>query len=157
MNNNPEENFQTPPIVCNHMVSMMPNNPGTVLEPTPGKGNLVESLRRLDCASITAPKNFYDLPADSKFDFIAMNPPFTPMKEGYKILEICMGMSDNIIALMPWLVLINGEKRTKMITDFGLVSITHLPRKTFHSRVQTCILELRRGYKDKATFTTFNW
>jgi hypothetical protein len=67
-----------------------------------------------------------------------------------------MEMSDNIIALMPWLTMINGAKRTKDIMDFGLVSITHLPRKVFDgSRVQTCILEMRRGYTGKTEIASF--
>ena len=54
-------------------------------------------------------------------------------------------MTNNIIALMPYLAIINGEKRTNDIMNFGLKSITHLPRSTFKgSRVQTCILEMQR-------------
>lgn len=67
----------------------------------------------------------------------------------------CMEMSDNIIALMPYLCIINGEKRTQDIMDYGLKSITHLPRSTFKgSRVQTCILEMQRGYKGQTIFKT---
>ena len=60
-----------------------------------------------------------------------MNPPFSPMKQGYEILYKCMNMTDNIIALMPYLTIINGEKRTQDIMNWGLKSITHLPRSTF--------------------------
>ena len=73
-------------------------------------------------------------------------PPFSPMKEGYEILNVCMEMSNTIIALMPWLTIINSERRTKKILDFGLHSVTHLPRTAFPgSRVQTCILDMQRG------------
>ena len=69
---------------------------------------------------------------------------------------LVMEMSDNIIALMPWLVLINGNKRTTDIMNFGLISITHLPRKVFNgARVQTCIMEMKKGYKGKTTFNNF--
>jgi hypothetical protein len=82
-----------------------------------------------------------------------MNPPFTPMKLGYKILYRCMELSNNIVALMPWLTIINGQKRTEDIMNFGLKSITHLPRKTFNgARVQTCILELHKGYQGVTQF-----
>ena len=82
-----------------------------------------------------------------------MNPPFSPMKQGYVILEKCMGMSDVIIALMPWLVLINSERRTKMLREWGLVSVTHLPRSVFKgARVQCCILEMVKGYANKTEF-----
>ena len=85
-----------------------------------------------------------------------MNPPFTPMKKGYEILYKCMEMSDNIVALMPWLTLINGEKRTSDIMNFGLVSITHLPRTIFKgSRVQTCIIFLQKEYKDETEFKMY--
>jgi hypothetical protein len=77
------------------------------------------------------------------------------MKMGYEILYKCMDMSDNIIALMPYLAIINGEKRTNDIMSFGLKSITHLPRSVFKgSRVQTCILEMSKGYKGDTIFKT---
>lgn len=134
--------FQTPPEVCSYMVSLLPNSIKTVLEPTPGQGNLVTSLKNFE---VTAPNNFFDV--RGWFDAVVMNPPFSPMSLGYKILYQVMDMTDIIIALMPWLVLINSSKRVKDITDFGLVSVTHLPRSVFYgSRVQTCILNMKRHY-----------
>lgn len=145
--------FQTPENVCNYMASFLPQKAGFILEPTPGMGNLVKVCSR--CGIVTAPEDFFKM-EKTRFDWIVMNPPFTPMAVGYKILYECMEMSDNIIALMPWLTLINGAKRTKDIMDFGLVSITHLPRKIFDgNRVQTCILEMRKGYKGKTEFKNF--
>ena len=68
-----------------------------------------------------------------------------------------MEMSDNIIALMPWLTMINGQKRTSDIIEFGLVSITHLPRSIFNgARVQTCILQMSKGYNGKTEFLKFD-
>lgn len=146
------EHFQTPPNICNYMASFLPKNAGKILEPTAGKGRLVEALKPY--GDVIAPNDFYELEKQS-FDWIVMNPPFTPMSQGYKILYSCMEMSDNIIALMPYLCIINGEKRTQDIMDYGLKSITHLPRSTFKgSRVQTCILEMQRGYKGQTIFKT---
>jgi hypothetical protein len=131
------------------MSSFLPDNCGVILEPTPGKGNLVKALKPK--GEVYAPYNFFTMLDGKTFDWIVMNPPFTPMKVGYEILDKCMEMSNNIIALMPWLTIINSEKRTKKIMDFGMVSITHLPRKTFPgSRVQTCILQMSKGH-DKPT------
>lgn len=145
-------NFQTPEYVCDYMASFLPNNAGYILEPTPGKGNLVKVLEQK--GKVYAPNNFNDV-KDVKFDWIVMNPPFTPMKQGYDILYKCMNMTDNIIALMPYLTIINGEKRTQDIMNWGLKSITHLPRSVFKgSRVQTCILEMKRGYKGDTIFKT---
>lgn len=128
--------------ICEYMVSLIPYGTKTVLEPTPGKGNLVKALA---CYKITVPEDFFIW--SGSWDCIVMNPPFTPMAQGYRILYRCMKMSNNIIALMPWLTLINSEKRTQNIIDFGLCSITHLPRSVFAgSRVQTCILEMNLGY-----------
>lgn len=85
-----------------------------------------------------------------------MNPPFTPMKTGYEILYRCMEMSNNIIALMPWLTLINSEKRTAKIFEYGLISVTHLPRNVFPgSRVQTCILQMQKFYNKETRFHLF--
>ena len=70
------------------------------------------------------------------------------MKMGYDILFECMKISDNIIALMPWLTLINSQKRTKKLLDFGIKNIIHLPRNAFPgSRVQTCIIIFEKNIK----------
>ncbi len=144
--------FQTPEAICDYMASFLPKDAGLILEPTPGKGNLVKSLQNY--GNVFVPDDFY-LMTENKFDWIVMNPPFTPMSEGYKILYKCMEMTDNIIALMPYLAIINGEKRTQDIMTYGLKSITHLPRSTFKgSRVQTCILEMKRGYNGDTIFKT---
>ena len=141
--------FQTPKNICELMADKIPEGTLTVLEPTPGKGNLVSALRGYD---VTAPSNFFDV--EGIFDAIVMNPPFTPMKLGYEILYKCMDMTDVIIALMPWLTIINSQKRTEDIFKYGLKEVTHLPRNTFKgSRVQTCILEMRRGYKGVCVFS----
>lgn len=148
--------FQTPTYICNYMVSLIEGNPITILEPTPGEGNLVKSLQTLTFTKIHTPDDFFTYNHLDKYDYIVMNPPFTPMKLGYEILYECMDMSDNIIALMPWLTMINSEKRTKDIMDFGLKSITHLPRKVFNgSRVQTCILDMKKDYKGQTKFYNF--
>lgn len=134
--------FQTAPWVARYMAGMIPRGASSVLEPTPGEGNIV---RELSSYRVTAPREFWEV--SGRFDSVVMNPPFTPMSTGYKILFACMGLSDSIIALMPWLTIINSEGRTSRIIEFGLRSVTHLPRSAFPgSRVQTCILELEKGY-----------
>ena len=145
-------NFQTPEYICEYMASFLPENTGVILEPSPGKGNLVEQLKKH--GEVIYPNDF-NLMEDDRFDWIVMNLPFTPMAEGYKFLYRCMTMSDNIIALMPYLTIINGEKRTQDIMDWGLKSITHLPRSVFKgSRVQTCILEMKKGFTGDTIFKT---
>ena len=144
--------FQTPLWVCAYMASLLPDNVVRVLEPTPGQGNLVNALEGFD---VTAPVDFYKI--HGFYDAVVMNPPFTPMKKGYEILLKCMGMTDIVIALMPWLSLINSEKRTNIIMEYGLKSVTHLPRHVFNgARVQCCILELKSGYVGKTEFKTIN-
>ena len=139
--------FQTHEIICNYMVGLLPDGVSTVLEPTPGEGNLVRALA-LKGYNVTAPAEFWNV--FGRWDAVTMNPPFSPMEEGYRILEAVMNMTDTIIALMPWLTIINSEKRTEDIDRYGLKSVTHLPRSAFKgSRVQTCILEMRRGYRGK--------
>lgn len=137
--------FQTPSQVCTYMSSFLPFDAGNILEPTPGEGNLVKALKQR--GNVIEPKDFFTHKHLEKYDWIVMNPPFTPMKLGYQILYSCMNLSDNIVALMPWLTIINGQKRTNDIMDYGLKSITHLPRNIFKgARVQTCILEMQKGY-----------
>src|ERR1035437_5702739 len=129
------------------MASFLPENAGRILEPTPGAGNLLKQLVA-NHKNVVAPEDFFSLDIKTeRFDWIVSNVPFSPMKLGYKILFDCMERSDNTIALMPWLTLINGEKRFRDIMRFGLISVTNLPRKTFKgSRVQCCILEMKKGY-----------
>jgi type I restriction-modification system DNA methylase subunit len=135
------------------MAHFIPENAGEILEPTKGDGNLIKAIEGK--GNIIAPENFFDLEPQT-FDWIIMNPPFSPMTLGYQILYNCINMSDNIIALMPWLTIINSERRTKKIIDFGLKSITHLPRNIFPgSRVQTCILEIKKGYSGDIKFINY--
>lgn len=148
--------FQTPPDVCEYMASfvMRPylkrNQELSILEPTPGQGNLVTALQKKGV--VTAPSHFNKM-KDQQFDWIVMNPPFTPTKRGYDILYRCMGMTNNLIALMPWVTLINSEPRMEDIMSWGLKSITHLPRRIFSgARVQTCILEMKKGYREGTAF-----
>jgi len=142
--------FQTPQNICELMVSMIPSGSITVLEPTPGIGNLVNALK-IEKYEVIAPSDFWE--TSGFFDAIVMNPPFTPMLKGYEILDKCLSLSNNIIALMPWLTVINSEKRTKKIVEFGLKTITHLPRSTFKgSRVQTCILQIINGWNEPCRF-----
>jgi hypothetical protein len=144
-------NFQTPNWCCQHMASLIPTNADSVLEPTKGAGNLVLAIQKAGF-KVTAPDDFWDMDKDVRFDCVCMNPPFTPMAQGYQILYKCMEKADCIIALMPWLTIINSEKRTKLIMDFGLRSITHLPRNTFPgARVQCCILEMDTAYRHRGT------
>jgi len=147
--------FQTPVWVCDimsQMISELITSPQTILEPTPGAGNLVKSINRIYPNSIMyTPTDFYQF--NEKVDCIVGNPPFTPMKEGYKILNRCFELSDNIIFLMPWLALINSEKRTELYMSRGLKQIVHLPRRAFSgSRVQTCVMQFQKGYHEDIVF-----
>lgn len=142
-------NFQTPLDVCDYMVSLVPSGVQTILEPTPGEGNLVGQLKR--DYIVVSPDEFWSV--SGYFDAVVMNPPFSPMDVGYKIFYRVMEMTNVIIALMPWLILINSSKRALDIHNFGLVSVTHLPRAVFNgSRVQTCILKMVRGYQGQTEF-----
>ena len=55
------DNFQTPEKICQYMASMLPENAGTILEPTPGKGNLVRELEKR--GEVTAPEDFNKMDA----------------------------------------------------------------------------------------------
>ncbi len=148
--------FQTPIIVADYMAGMIPDNCGSILEPTPGLGNLVRAANKKGI--VTAPIRFEYISIEQRFDYAIMNPPFTPMQEGYRFLNEVMKMTDNIIALLPWFIIINSQKRINTIKEFGLVSVTHLPRKTFPGcRIQCCVLEMKKGYKGKTELKTFDW
>lgn len=66
--------FQTPPEVCRYMASLIPNSVKSVLEPTPGIGNIVNELNGF---KVTAPEDYFLLDKRLKFDCVIMNPPFS--------------------------------------------------------------------------------
>jgi len=169
-----DSNFQTPIAVCDYMASLVPNNAIKLLEPTPGLGNIVRSLSKIDRYQITAADDFFLLDNKSRFDCIIMNPPFSSksadmrnapeeaeikgMRLGYYMLTECMKMSNNVIALMPWFTLSDSDVRMRYLKDFGIKSLTALPRKTFqYARIQTVIIELEKGYQSDTIFRTFQF
>ncbi len=165
-------NFQTPISVCNYMVDMIPENSVKILEPTPGLGNIVNTLKAKNRYQIVTADDFFLLNKTDRYDCIVMNPPFssksafiknvpegvdvTGMKLGYYILTECMKMSNNIIALMPWLTIADSDVRLRYLKNFGIKSLTTLPRKTFqYARIQTVIIELENGYQEETIFRTY--
>ena len=160
--------FQTPLDVAKFMCELIPPGTVTVLEPTPGEGNILKYLSQYQ---VTAPDNFFELQQRSQFDCVVMNPPFSAkyafnvpegfdqkgMRLGYYILTECMKMSDHIIALMPWFTITDSDVRLRAMKIFGLKSITSLPRKTFnYSRIQTCVFELHKGWQGDTIFRVYD-
>ncbi|WMW24351.1 hypothetical protein RE474_09640 [Methanolobus sediminis] len=130
------------------MVNEMSGYPEKILEPTSGEGNLVQAIKnRYPASNVIAPSDYYQLPWD-EYDYIVSNPPFTPMTTGYRLLDGFFNRSSNIIILLPWLALINSEKRYQKYLSEGLKKVIHLPRRAFpRSRVQCCVLVFERGYR----------
>jgi len=165
-----DENFQTPLPVAKYMVDMIPEGVVSVLEPTPGLGNIVGLLGRYE---VTAPIDYFLLSKAARFDCIVANPPFssksafmdnapadisTGMKIGYHILWELLEMSDNVIALMPWFTISDSDVRLRFLKKYGLRSVTALPRKTFqYARIQTVVLHLEKGYTGETLFKMFEF
>lgn len=164
-----DPNFQTPVPVCDYMVGMVPEGSSTILEPTPGLGNIVKSLEATGHFNITAAEDFFLLDRSRRYDCIVMNPPFSSksafmdnapegfdekgMRLGYYMLTECMKMSDNVIALMPWFTLSDSDVRLRFLKSYGIKSLTALPRKTFqYARIQTVIIELEKYWGGKHYF-----
>jgi hypothetical protein len=161
--------YQTLPEICAYMAGLIPETARTVLEPTPGKGNLVRAIeaRGFDC---TAPGNFFDV-GRAQFDSIVLNPPFSEkhafgipvganlsgMKLGYHILTECLHMSNSVVALMPWFVLTDSDRRMRQFKKYGIRSITALPRRAFsYSRIQTMVIEFSKHYSGSTEFKVFD-
>lgn len=165
-----DNNFQTPPAICDYMVSMLTEKHIEILEPTPGLGQLADAVSRTGRACLRA-DDFFLLDPKLNFDAVVMNPPFSShsaflenapkdiefkgMRIGYHILFECMKKADTIIALMPWLTIADSDVRLRALKSYGLKSLTPLPRKTFeYARIQTCVIELERGYEGETIFKT---
>ena len=146
--------FQTPEWVCDFMVTSIHGYPNTILEPTPGNGNLMRAINKHHPnTQILTPKNDFLKMDIVDVDFVIANPPFTPMTLGYDMLDRFFEFSGNVIALMPWLTIINSEKRLDRLKNYGLREIIHLPRSVFKgSRVQTCISMFTKGYRGEILF-----
>jgi len=72
-----DSDFQTPLWVCRLMVSRIFDNPKRILEPTPGRGNLVRVLAsRFPSAEILTPEDFWSFPV-TPVDWVVANPPFS--------------------------------------------------------------------------------
>lgn len=159
--------FQTPIGLAKYMVGLIPDGVVSVLEPTPGEGNIIAELQGYE---VTAPQDFFKM-EKSRFDCVITNPPFSieyafglpnelnkkGSQVGYHILKSCMEMSDTIIALLPWFILTNSEKRMIEIKKWGLKSVCVVPRRLFPgSRASNCILYLQKGYNGMIEFTTYD-
>lgn len=142
-------NFQTPPIICDLMVSRINGYPKTILEPTSGNGNIVNAItKRFSRSEIITPLCFENLKI-REVDQVIANPPFSPMVRGYKMVERFFKFSDNLIVLLPYNALIDSDSRTEFYIEKGLKEVLHLPRRTFRgSRVQSCILVFDGGYHE---------
>lgn len=121
------------------------------------------------------PENdFFLRDSNIKHECIVMNPPFSNksgymvnapagfkengMRLGYYFLTECLKMSDNVIALMPWFTISDSDKRLRMLTEFGIISLTALPRKTFeYARIQTVVIQLQRGFQGETIFRPFDF
>lgn len=170
-----DTNFQTPEFVCEYMVSLVDKSAKTFLEPTPGEGNIVKKIVEHFPESIirTPWLDYFDSRDNilsKRYDQIIMNPPFSEksfycnnlpkeweglkgMAYGYKFLTELMPHSDNIIALMPWFTISDSDVRMRMIQDFGLKSVTLLPRRTFqYARIQTVVLEMKKSHQGITEF-----
>jgi type I restriction-modification system DNA methylase subunit len=164
-------NFQTPENICKYMASLIPAGTKTILEPTPGIGNLVKAIKGKGSFKVTAPTDFFTLD-ENWFDCIVMNPPFSykytdltnagedvkKLKGSnlqYYFLYKAMEMSNNVIALVTWFTLADSDVRMREVRRYGLKSVTMLPRKTFqYARIQTVILQMQRGYHKGTIFNT---
>jgi len=159
--------FQTPPQVCKYMASLIPEGTKTILEPTPGIGNIV---RELSAYEVTAPDNFFTMERQ-RFDCVVTNPPFSAkyahgvpdnmlkdgMRLGYSILKECLKMSDNVIALMLWFTLSDSDVRLRSLKNWGMISVTALPRKTFqYARIQTVVIQMQRGWEAETIFKVYD-
>ena len=144
--------FQTPDWVTHRMCDLVEGSPASILEPTPGEGKMVKVLQnRFPDSLVLYPKTDYwtfrENGPQFKPDLIIANPPFSPMKEGYRFLFDFMAITDRVISIMPWYVN-QSVRRTKSILQYGMKRMVFLPRSVFRNcRTNCCVLDLQRGYR----------
>jgi type I restriction-modification system DNA methylase subunit len=171
--------FQTPADVCDYMVSLIPDSARSIVEPTMGEGNIVKAIDRINKSSklglrkfiLATPINFFNFPTNLRFDCAVMNPPFSVkytnmdgapdryLKKGaqigWEMTKDCMKMCDSVITLLPWTIITNSDKRLNYMMEYGLVSVTALPRETFPgARIQCCVIHLQKNYTGTSIFKT---
>lgn len=167
-----DEQFQTKSVIVDYMIRLIPEHVVSVLEPSKGLGNISSKLKK-EGYKVTTPDDFFLLDKELSFDCIVMNPPFSSksaylekaprdidlrgMRVGYYFLTECMKKSNHVIALVPWFTISDSDVRLRNIMNYGLKSITTLSRKSFdYARIQTCILELEKGYLGSTDFRFFD-
>lgn len=94
-----EEWYQSPQWACDLMADLVAPGVRRILEPTPGEGRLVQTLRKRGY-EVISPERFEDLDPFLRVDAVVINPPFKKSVE-HQYLKAGMAMSDNVIALMP--------------------------------------------------------
>lgn len=147
-------NFQTPAHLCSYMVSLIPakyRRRSLVVEPTPGAGNMLAALDSAGFREVESPVgDFFRWRPSRQPTVVIGNPPWSPMAVAYDILDRCLTefLPDMVIMLMPWLTLINSNRRTRMLVGYGLQRVIHMPRSIFPGiRAQSCLLVLEKGYR----------
>src|ERR1700694_5879712 len=132
--------FQTPVNVCEYMVDLLPASVKTVLEPTPGIGNLVRKLEDR-YFNVTAPQDYWTLDKSLRFDAVVGNLPFSSktffncppeyegkgMRVAYEQMKVLMEIADELVMLMPWFTISDSDVRLRALKKFGLISVTALP------------------------------
>jgi len=84
---------------------------------------------------------------------VVANPPHSPMLVGYRIMDRLADFSSRIIAIMPWLWMINSQSRHERWRP-RLRGATQLPRSTFPgARIQTAIFDV--DLSKKFSFTKY--
>lgn len=162
--------FQTPTWLCEQMAGMVPDGVNTILEPTPGEGNLVNALTGRGY-QVVAPADYFKLDKAAYFDAVVMNPPFMPENltgeipaqvnafkrgshTGFWFVYEMMNRAPYVLTIIPWYFIINSHKRTRNIFNYGFKSVTNLARNTFQEKIkaQVCLLELQQGYTGPCEF-----
>jgi hypothetical protein len=131
-----------------------------VLEPTPGEGAMLSHLKvkfaLWDGIVYKAAKgDFFDMPVQ-KVDVAFVNPPFTPTKYMMEIMGRVFSFEPKVVvAVMPWLALVNSTRRMQNFIDKGMSKVIALPRRAFSGgRVQTCIVVIREGHTGPVVLET---
>ncbi len=147
-----------PLTVIETILGMIPGRVRSVLELAPGDYQLVSAMRN-EGLDIIAPKNcntFIDsirmAKLEGRSDYVcwdmAIITSYARLRLGRNILYEMMGYCNEIIAILPWSDIVDGDNKMEAMKQYGMIRLVYIPGHILipYSPCKYCVVHLRAGY-----------